>query len=403
VRDRSGGHLLSVVKKMIIRNRVILRNRPIIQNLVITKDRRDHQESLNATRPYSASAGGRTGDGPTCGGRAGPVAARNRPLCDTRHSSSITTGHTRLTPVGAGHPTRCRRGRNGKRSGVISVVFALLTALSNASASVLQRRAARDAPEGKAFKLSLLGYLVHRGVWIAGIGMTIVAAVCQAAALDTGPIALVQPLFIVELPFALLLAGLVMRRRLPGRTWIAVGVVTAGLALVLACAAPSGGTDTAPASLWTLALLATGGFEAALLTASVRTRGHTRAALLGLAAACGYALTAALMKQAISALNHGAVQFFSTWQLYATAAVGLGSLFLLQNALQAGSLVASQPMLTMGDALISVCLGVLLFGETIRLDWWLVPQIFGLIVIAIGYIELSRSPIVAGLVQPNVA
>lgn len=292
-------------------------------------------------------------------------------------------------------------GETGSATGVISVVFALMTALSNASASVLQRRAARDAPPGRAFKLSLFGYLARRGVWIAGVGMTIVAALCQATALATGPIALVQPLFIVELPFALLLAGLVMRRRLPRRSWMAVGVVTCGLAVVLACAAPSGGTDRAPAALWTLALIAVAGFEAVLLTAAVRTKGHARAGLLGLAAACGYALTAALMKQAMAALGEGAAQFFSAWQLYATAAVGVGSLFVLQNALQAGSLVASQPMLTMGDALISVCLGVLLFSETIRLGWWLVPQIVGLLAIAVGYVELSRSPIVVGLVQTD--
>jgi drug/metabolite transporter (DMT)-like permease len=283
---------------------------------------------------------------------------------------------------------------------VSSVVFALLTALSNAMASVLQRRAAAEAPAGRAFHLSLFAYLLRRRVWIAGIGMTIVAALCQAAALDSGPIALVQPLFIIELPFALLFGSLVMRRRLPNRSWAAVGVVTCGLAAVLVCAAPSGGTTRAPADLWTLALIATGGFEVVLLTAALRARGQARAALLGLAAACGYALTAALLKQAMAALGEGAAVFFTTWQLYATAAVGVGSLFLLQNALQAGTLVASQPMLTMGDALISVCLGVLLFGETIRLGWWLVPQVAGLASIAAGYVELSRSPLAAAVVLP---
>lgn len=284
---------------------------------------------------------------------------------------------------------------------VICVVFALLTAVSNATASVLQRRAAMDAPAGRALHLSLFGYLLHRKIWLAGVGMTIVAAVCQATALDSGPIALVQPLFIIELPIALLLGGLVMRRRMARRSWLAVGVVTAGLVLSLACAAPSGGTQTAPANLWALALIAVGGFEALLLVAAVSRAGQPRAALLGLAAACGYALTAALMKQAMADLSQGAGAFFSAWQLYATAAAGVASLFLLQNALQAGTLVASQPMLTMGDALISVCLGVLLFGETINLGWWLVPQIIGLIAIAVGYVELSSSSLAAALTQPT--
>ena len=91
-----------------------------------------------------------------------------------------------------------------------------------------------------------------------------------------------------------------------------------------------------------------------MITAGVRARGNARAAAFGLAAACGYALTATLMKSAVAALPQGVVAFFSTWQLYATAVAGVGALFLLQNALQAGSLVAVQPPLTLGDALISV-------------------------------------------------
>ena len=125
------------------------------------------------------------------------------------------------------------------------------------------------------------------------------------------------------------------------------------------------------------------------------TRGEPRAALLGLAAACGYALTAALMKNAMADLDEGAVQFFTNWHIYATAAAGVGSLFLLQNALQAGSLVASQPMLTVGDALISISLGVTLFSEQLRVGWWLVPEIIALTAIIVGCIQVSKSPLAA--------
>ena len=43
----------------------------------------------------------------------------------------------------------------------------------------------------------IIADLIRRRVWLAGIGMVIVAAVAQAAALATGPIALVQPIFII--------------------------------------------------------------------------------------------------------------------------------------------------------------------------------------------------------------
>jgi drug/metabolite transporter (DMT)-like permease len=274
---------------------------------------------------------------------------------------------------------------------VVSVVFALLTALCNGMASVLQRRAAADAPEDKALHLSLLRYLVRHKVWLAGVGMTIGAALCQAAALATGPVALVQPIFIIELPFTLLVSSRLARKKLPRLTWGAVAVVTVGLGAGLAAAAPSGGTDRAPASIWIPVLIITACFEAVLIVIGVQTRGNARAAAFALAAACGYALTAALMKNAMAALDQGVAQFFTAWQLYATAAAGVGSLFLLQNSLQAATLVASQPALSLGDALISVAYGVTIFGEVLRTGWWLLAQIVAVLAIAFGCIELSRS------------
>ncbi len=287
---------------------------------------------------------------------------------------------------------------------MVSVLFALLTALCNGTASVLQRMAASTAPAASALHLSLFSYLIRRKVWLAGIGMVILAAVCQATALATGPIALVQPIFIIELPFTLLVASKLMHRKLPRRTWLAVGLVTVSLGAGLAAAAPSGGTTDAPLKVWVTTLIVTGCFEAIVISIGVRAKGNARGAALGLAAACGYALTATLMKTAVAALSRGVVPFFTSWQLYATAAAGVGALFLLQNALQAGSLVAVQPPLTLGDALISVSYGVTVFNETVRTGGWLlVIEIAALIAIAIGIIELSRSLAMVHVSEPQPA
>ena len=275
---------------------------------------------------------------------------------------------------------------------MVSVLFALLTSLFNGLASVLQRQAAATAPPDRALHLSLFSYLVRRKIWLAGIGFVILAAVCQATALATGPVALVQPIFIIELPFTLLVASRVNHRRLPAMTWWAVGLVTVALGAGLAAAAPSGGSDQASTRVWVTALIVTAGFETIVISAGVRARGNTRAAAFGLAAACGYALTATLMKSAVAALPRGAAAFFSTWQLYATAAAGVGALFLLQNALQAGTLVAVQPPLTLGDALISSAYGVTIYGEVVRTGGWLlVVEIVAVIAVTLGCIQLSRS------------
>ena len=291
---------------------------------------------------------------------------------------------------------------------LLCVLFALLTAGSNACAAVLQRKAAAQVPPERSLHISLLADLVRRRVWLAGIGMVIVAAVAQAAALATGPIALVQPIFIIELPVTLVLAALAYHnraalRRLP---WAAIALTTAALGAGLAIAQPSGAIDSAQDSSWVIALIVTAAFEAVLIIVATGTRGEPRAALLGLAAACGYALTAALMKNAMADLDEGAVEFFTNWHIYATALAGVGSLFLLQNALQAGTLVASQPMLTVGDALISISYGVVLYSETLRVGWWLVPEIVALAAIIVGCVQIAKSPLAAeasGLVTETVS
>jgi hypothetical protein len=281
---------------------------------------------------------------------------------------------------------------------LLCVVFALLTAASNATASVLQRKAAAQVSPERSMHFSLIADLMRRRVWLAGIGMVIVAAVAQAAALATGPIALVQPIFIIELPVTLLLATIVISqnhaliRQLP---WTAIIVTTLALGAGLALAEPSGAANTAQNSSWFIALIVTACFLGVLITASAGLRGEPRAALLGLAAACGYALTAALMKNAMADLGEGATQFFTSWHIYAAAIAGVGALFLLQNALQAGSLVASQPMLTVGDALISISYGVTLFSEDLRVGWWLLPEVIALVAIIVGCVQIAKSPLAA--------
>jgi hypothetical protein len=107
------------------------------------------------------------------------------------------------------------------------------------------------------------------------------------------------------------------------------------------------------------------------------------------------------MKSAVGHLDQGVGAFFSSWQLYGTAVAGVGALFLLQNGLQAGSLVAVQPPLTLGDALISACYGVTVFGEEVSTGGWLlVIQIVCVLAIAVGCIELSRSLAMVHQVQP---
>lgn len=283
------------------------------------------------------------------------------------------------------------------------MLFAICAALSNAVATVLQRKAALTVPSSKGLRAGLILDLLRRPVWLAGILAVIAAAVCQALALATGPLTIVQPLFILELPLTLIVASLLMHRRLPGRGWLAVAVVVAGLAVALAAASPSGNRTHVDLDRWIPALAVCMGLVAGLALAALRRpEGRARAAFLGAATAISYAVTAALMKAATHILEEqGLDGFLSAWQTYAFAATGVCALFLLENAMQAGPLVASQPALTLGDALVSLALGIALYEETVRSGWWLLPQLFGVALIAAGVLALARIPLTQAMVAPQ--
>ena len=274
---------------------------------------------------------------------------------------------------------------------VLAVVFAVLGAASNATGTAFQRKAAATVKRGGGLRLLLA--LARRPAWLAGIAGVTAAAVCQALALANGPLALVQPVFILELPFALLAGTFLLHRRLPDEGWWAVAAVVAGLATALVAASPAGARDLAPMSRWIPALaVCLGAMAAAAAFSARRSSGLLRAVVLGGASAVGNALTAALLKTATYVLAHeGLTAFLTTWQTYGFALCGIAAVLFLENALQAGSLAASQPALTIGDATVSLVLGVFLFGESVRSGWWVVPECAGAVLVVGGVLVLAKA------------
>ncbi|MFI2759145.1 DMT family transporter [Streptomyces echinatus] len=281
----------------------------------------------------------------------------------------------------------------------VTVLLALLAALSNASASVLQRRAAVQEPDrggGAGSVVRRFGNLLRRPSWLAGAGLLALSSLLQAGALATGSLSLVQPLLAAELLFTLAVGSVVFRRRPDPRTWLAFVALGGGLALFLLAAAPSPGTTTARPGAWLLGGCGALGLVVLLVLAARPVRGASRAALLGLASAVTFATTAALLKEAVGRLGHGPAAMFGHWSLYATGAAGLVAFLLLQGALAAGSLTASQPALTLGDALTSVVLGWVLFDESIHLGLSLLPEAIGVALIGGGSIGLAQASSAAG-------
>ncbi|WP_239117381.1 DMT family transporter [Planotetraspora phitsanulokensis] len=276
------------------------------------------------------------------------------------------------------------------------MILAVCAAACNALSSVLQRRAARTAPQSEAFKLSLLWDMMRRPVWLGGIGAMIGGFLFQASALNFGMLSLVQPLLIMELPFTMLIIWLMFGIKLNRQLWLAIISVTLGLALLLASASPGGGHQAPTAQDWVITAIVCGGIAAFLIGMAKIKSGSRRAALLGIASGLGFAVTAALMKESTRLFATEKAAVLTTWPVYAMVAAGIFSVFVLQTALQSGNLVVVQPTLNVTDPVTSIGLGVALFGESIRLGAWVVLELLGVGLIFYGSVKLAQSPHIRG-------
>jgi drug/metabolite transporter (DMT)-like permease len=246
----------------------------------------------------------------------------------------------------------------------VDIALALAAALLFALGTVLQQRAGLEEP-ATGSSSGLLLQMARRPVWLAGIAADALGFGCQAAALGFGRLAVVQPLLVASVVFALPLGARLTGQRVRRVDVGAALLVTAALVAFLTIADPSGGRDDAPLGEW---LVAGGACVAAcvpLFLLGPRGPAPRRAAFLGIATGILFALSAALTKAVVDELDDGVLTIFTTWHLYALAAIGYASMTLNQLALNTGALAPAVATSMAFDPIISVVLGVTLLHESL--------------------------------------
>jgi drug/metabolite transporter (DMT)-like permease len=286
-----------------------------------------------------------------------------------------------------------------------AVLLAIAASFCTAIASLAQRQGAKDVQTTGGFDTKLLVRLARRPVWLLGIVSMIGGFVFQLTALRYGPLALVQPILSIELllVFGFLAFAGRRRTRIKVRDWLGAAAMSAGVAVFLRLASPSGGRLHAAGSSWLLAGLVTLGvvFAAVAVAFGIGNRSGAaptrRAAVLGSATGVAWGFVAAVIKELSSHLGDGLGAIFSTWSLYVLLIVGAATMLLASHALAAGPLAASQPGFTILDPLAASLLGVFLFGEHIQTGPWdLAGEVLALALVAGGAAILSRSCFILG-------
>ena len=137
---------------------------------------------------------------------------------------------------------------------------------------------------------------------------------------------------------------------------------------------------------------------AAFIVAALRGPRWWRAAAFGAATAVTAAFSAALTKSITTYITEGWGHVFTHAQPYMLAVTGLGTVFLIQNALHAGPITASRTTMVTINPLVSIVLGVTLFADRLRSGpLWITLEVVALAVLVAGVVILARSPLVAGV------
>lgn len=275
---------------------------------------------------------------------------------------------------------------------MLAVLCALASSLLYASASVLQQRGAAAQPSEQSMRLRLLVGLARTPTWLLGLASDVGGYVLQFVALGNGPLVLVQPLLVCGILFALPISAAWSGRHLTRSDWLAAVMVCAGLAVFLAVADPSRGrADTRPV-VW-VALLASDAVVAAALVTWSRTGGvRRRAFLLSAATGVTYGAAAALTKTTAHLVGRGAVPLFTHWQPYVLVAFGVVGMLMGQSAFQAGELDVSLPAMSVGDPVVSITIGALVFHESIDASpAGVVAEVVALMVMSVGIYLLARA------------
>jgi drug/metabolite transporter (DMT)-like permease len=249
-----------------------------------------------------------------------------------------------------------------------SVICALLAAVLFAFAAVMQQESTLTVTCKKSLSPGLLLELLHRPKWVLGAASMVSGFGLQAVALAFGPVAVVQPIVVLELAFAIPF-GILRRHRHAGlREWAGILAVMTGISIFLLAANPAGGVQNPPTFQWIESLVPVGAVATAAVIIGSTRHGPTRAMFLGSAAGLAFGVLSVLTKAVTHLLSSDITRAFVTWQVYVAIGVGIVALTVSQSAYQAGPLAYSMPFIGVLEPVVAVIIGDVVLGEAVRLS-----------------------------------
>ena len=133
-------------------------------------------------------------------------------------------------------------------SSLIAVFAAIASALLLGISSVADQRSTKRVESRRALSPRILLDLAGQPLWLTALGANLIGFALQVVALNFGSLALVQPILVCDLVFAVLILWFLRRRpgsgraRQTGIVFAGVAATVIGVAGFLAIGRPSSGT-----------------------------------------------------------------------------------------------------------------------------------------------------------------
>jgi drug/metabolite transporter (DMT)-like permease len=286
---------------------------------------------------------------------------------------------------------------------VVDIVVALAAAMLLGVGFVLQQHAAEQAPKAYFLRLRLITDLLHRPRWLAGLGVMIAGQLCSAWAVGHLALSLAEPLLAMNLIFALALAVPLSRQQIRPAEIIGAVLLSGGVA-ALSLARSPGTPDVSfgsPADWPVAAGIAAVAY--CFVHAGSRRPAPQRAMLTGIGAGLVFGVSDALTRRTVQIIDtHPFVTVFTSWPAYCVIVAGVIGLWLMQSSFNAAPLHTSLPGITAAQPLTGMLLGVVVFGDVIRISpGMLALQAAGLAAIVSGVILVARAPCLSNL-RPTI-
>jgi drug/metabolite transporter (DMT)-like permease len=285
----------------------------------------------------------------------------------------------------------------------VAATLALIAAFSFALAAALQQKGALNLPTISLADPRSLARLAGQTMWLIGTAALLVGYLFQAAALDRGRLAIIQPLLVTTVVFALPLGYFLTKQHVGRREVLGAIVIVVGLVLFVYFGDPAGGNENAPNSEWLIAFAVLGIFSAALFVIGRGGDLAIKAAVYGTVAGIMFGLSSALTKPTLDYLHESVGTMLSHWEAYALALAGVLGLVLQQVSLGTGRLAPSVATVSVANPLVGITIGVLLLDERFsRPTWHVALAIVGLALALIGAVVISlareggKEPVASG-------